>query len=83
MYIWAWFISRHAGNMTDKLSERELKSLKSKIFWEQLDYLRDELGDPGRYFAFLKRKVKFSDETVPWFTIKGHSKSIFCLPYRA
>ena len=44
-----------------KLNERELKILKSEVFKEQLGYLSDELGDPGRYFPFLKSKVELSD----------------------
>ena len=44
-----------------KLSEPELKILKSEVFWEQLGYLSDELGDPGRYFPFLKSKVYLCD----------------------
>lgn len=44
-----------------KLNERELKILKTEVFLEQLGYLSDELGDPGRYFPFLKSKVKLSD----------------------
>ena len=41
---------------TVRLGEDQLKGLKAKVLAEQVGYLSEELGDPGRYFPFLKSK---------------------------
>ena len=39
-----------------KLSAEELKRVKRDVLKDQLRYLCEELGDPGRYFPCLKSK---------------------------
>lgn len=39
-----------------KLSDGDLKRLKAEVLRDQLYYLTEELGDPSRYFPFLKSR---------------------------
>ena len=39
-----------------KLTEKEMNELKSEVLRERIDYLCEELGDPGRYYPALRSK---------------------------
>lgn len=39
-----------------KLTDGELQKVKQEVLKEQEAYLCEELGDPGRYFPFLRSK---------------------------
>ena len=45
-----------------RLDEGQLKALKKEVLYGQIHYLSEELGDPGRYFPFLKSKGVLDSE---------------------
>lgn len=67
-------VCRNGRMATGRLSEDQLKSLKAKVLAEQVHYLSEELGDPGRYFPFLKSKGLLDTEDCDRIRAKETSK---------
>lgn len=65
--------------MATKLSEAEMNELKEKVLIGRMDYLSGELGDPGRYFPFLRAKGVLSPDDCEKIRGKvANSEKVMC-----
>lgn len=58
-----------------RLDEGQLKTLKEEVLYGQIHYLSEELGDPGRYFPFLKSKGVLDNEDCDRIRAKDTSRT--------